>query len=215
MINPQHPFKGIYAIVDTHVHAHYCPSKLLKQIVFESTLSVIQLRMKNESLAYKEKIIKIAADLKLSRDFVLIINDDIDFLDHAAIDGIHVGQKDMPVHKIRQRYPHKIIGASVHNLNEAIDAQNQGASYLGCGCLFETNSKQNTRKLELAELVKIIKNVTIPVVAIGGIQLTNLPQVVATSAHMAALVSGLIDDEIFVGQELQEIFLKYHIPLLR
>lgn len=128
----------------------------------------------------------------------LIINDDLDVALACGADGVHVGQDDLPVEEVRRRVGDKmIVGVSAHNPEEARRAYEGGADYLGAGAVFGSQTKTNVTPLPHDTLRAICDAVPIPVVAIGGINRENLPQLAGTGVAGVAVVS-----DIFAAQDI-------------
>ena len=126
----------------------------------------------------------------------LIVNDRLDVALLSGADGVHLGQDDLPVEEARRLTgPDFIIGTTAHNVQEALAAQAAGADYLGCGAVFATETKHDTVPLGLGGLRAIRKSVSIPIVGIAGITPENYPQVMATGADGAAVVSAILGTE--------------------
>lgn len=188
----QSPSGRVYAIVDGAAHAGFGHAKLLNKIVLETEIPIIQLRFKKASPAMLFKWIDTAGQLKQVRPFKLIVNDVVSTLDSPLVDGVHLGQDDGDFARIRDEYPDKILGLSTHNLEEALQAEKLGADYIGCGCVFPTETKTDVQPLGIAGLAEICKTVTLPTVAIGGITPENIEKVWQAGANMAAMATGLI-----------------------
>ena len=123
----------------------------------------------------------------------LIINDRVDLALAVDADGIHVGQQDLPCSVVRSLVgPEKIVGVSAATLAEAKQAQADGATYLGVGAMNTTATKTNTRNVTPAQLAEIKATVTIPVVAIGGINPATLPNLSHTGIDGIAVVSAIL-----------------------
>lgn len=128
----------------------------------------------------------------------LIINDDLDVALACGADGVHVGQDDLPVEEVRRRVGDKmIVGVSAHTPEEARRAYEGGADYLVAGAVFGSQTKTNVTPLPHDTLRAICDAVPIPVVAIGGINRENLPQLAGTVVAGVAVVSG-----IFAAQDI-------------
>lgn len=122
-----------------------------------------------------------------------IVNDRADIALAVDADGLHIGQEDMPLVVARKLLgPNKIIGVSVATLEEALLAQKEGADYLGIGAIFPTMTKGDANSVSLAELKIIKDNISIPVVAIGGIHEHNIKKVMETGVDGAAVVSAIV-----------------------
>ena len=156
-------------------------------------VTLIQLREKSVST---KEFLEIALKVKETTSrygIPLIINDRVDIALAVDADGLHVGQDDMPMAKARELLgPDKIIGVSVSTVAEAILAEQQSADYLGVGAIFPTSTKTDAKKASLEELQLIKNSVTIPVVAIGGINKTNAQQVMATGIDGLSVVSAIL-----------------------
>lgn len=155
-------------------------------------VTILQLR---EKQAPHEELVKTAMRLKpLCRRYgvPLIINDDVEAALEADADGVHVGQEDMAVAEARRILgPEKIIGASAHNREEALEAQRQGADYLGSGAVFGSSTKTDATTLSREELTAVCRAVSIPVAAIGGITEENCLELAGTGVSGIAVVSAL------------------------
>lgn len=181
-----HLLEGLYLIVDTDVIS-YSFEEII-QIINQSSVNIVQYRNKSAS---KKIIFDHACKIKqqLNPNKLLIINDHVDIALDVG-DGIHLGQEDYPLDRIRNIIPDDFIfGISCHNLEEARMAMHYDASYIAIGCLFETKSKNNVIPVSVQELKKICNEVSIPVCAIGGINLHNLDEILKADVKMAALIS--------------------------
>ncbi len=199
-------FSGLYAIIDSVAHAAYGLERLLDQIVLESTIPVVQFRWKTLNGHQKLGLLKESVRLKAQRDFVLIVNDDSEYLDHPAVDGLHLGQKDIALEMVRKIHPEKIYGLSTHSLDQA-QAGGKRAHYIGCGAVYATTSKSHTEIIGLNGLREMVTVSSVPTIAIGGITVENILEVAQSGSHMAAVIGGLIHDGKFQGQKLHEIFM--------
>lgn len=129
----------------------------------------------------------------------LIINDDVEMALACGADGVHVGQSDMRAGDVRARVGKgMIVGVTAKTVGQALAAQDEGADYLGSGAVFGTFTKADAKPMSLETLRSICKAVDIPVVAIGGVNRQNLPQLAGTGVSGAAIVSG-----IFAAQDIE------------
>ncbi len=147
---------------------------------------------------------------KICRDPLFLINDRVDIALSSGADGVHLGQADMPCRAARSLLgPDKIIGITVHNLAEAQEAQNLGADYLGISPIFKTATKPDAGKpAGIALIEEIRRQVDIPLIAIGGIDHSNAPEVVRAGADGLCAISCVVTKEN-VAQEIkkfQELF---------
>ena len=126
-----------------------------------------------------------------------VINDQIDVALACDADGIHIGQDDIPVAIARKRIgDHKILGVSAQTVEQAIQAEQDGADYLGVGAVFTTSTKLDADTLSFNTLQAICNRVSIPVVAIGGIHAQNLLQLKGTGVDGVAVVSAIFAQKI-------------------
>jgi len=162
----------------------------------EGGATVVQLREKNRSSReFFETALKIKEICK-NYNVPLIINDRADIAKSADCDGVHIGQSDLPVYAVRKIIGEdKIIGVSAQNVRKALEAQKDGADYLGVGALFSTSTKTNTVSVTPKELAEIKKSVSIPVVAIGGINKENIDALFGTGIDGVAVVSAIIAEK--------------------
>ena len=162
-------------------------------LVFSSKkVSFFQLRLKREKNKNKieigKKIKKICKKYKVK----FIINDDPKLAKKIDADGCHLGQKDMSILKARKILKNKIIGVTCHNsINLAKKAINSGADYLAFGAFYPSRTKIAKYKADLKILKWEKKITTTPVVAIGGIKLSNYKKLLLNKANFLA-ISGYI-----------------------
>ena len=155
-------------------------------------VTCVQLREKELD---EEEFLKEAIELALlckQYNVPFFINDNVEIAIKCDADGIHVGQEDMEASKVRQRVgDDMMIGVSVHSVEEAIEAVNNGADYLGVGAMFSTSTKSDVSVLSKETLKDICQAVDVPVVAIGGIHKSNISQLSHTGVDGVALVSAI------------------------
>lgn len=127
----------------------------------------------------------------------LIINDRVDVALAVDAAGVHLGQSDLPCKVARELAKSYgfIIGVSAHNVEEADQALMDGATYLGCGAVFGSNTKTDAGYLGLEGLKAICDDVYLPVVGIGGVNESNYADVIKAGASGAAIVSGILGAE--------------------
>lgn len=135
----------------------------------------------------------------ITKDFdaVFIVNDHPDIALSVDADGVHLGQDDLPLKEARKIMGNsKLIGVSTHNLDQAIDAEKNGADYIGFGPVFDTMTKDAGRPKGIGMLREIKNLVHIPVVAIGGISRNNAMSVFGTGADAVAVASAILGGDI-------------------
>ncbi|MDM5224029.1 thiamine phosphate synthase [Peribacillus sp. NJ11] len=169
----------------------------LTKIITESVsggVSIVQLREKNNSSLSFYKKASALKQLLNELSIPLIINDRVDIALAVAADGIHIGQDDLPLPVIKQMVPDDmIIGVSVSTLEEAIEAERNGADYIGVGSVFPTKTKQDATLMAIEDLEEICRSVSIPAVAIGGITADNISSLSDSGLSGTAVVSAIIN----------------------
>ncbi len=137
-----------------------------------------------------------------------VINDNVELAKEINADGVHVGQSDMEVQKARELLGNdKIIGVSAATLESALSAESCGADYIGVGAVFHTDTKTDATAVGREEINRITGSVTIPVVAIGGINITNISELKGLGLNGAAVVSAIFakEDIYSASKELRAI----------
>ena len=146
---------------------------------------------------------------EITREYnaVFIVNDYADIALSVDADGVHLGQDDLPLKEARRIMGKmKIIGISTHNVEQAIAAEAGGADYIGFGPVFHTTTKDAGRPKGTDMVREVKTHVHIPVVAIGGINLGNLDQVLETGADAVAVSSAILRGDIEAhGRNFMEI----------
>ncbi|WP_047985868.1 thiamine phosphate synthase [Ornithinibacillus californiensis] len=124
---------------------------------------------------------------------LFIVNDDIDLVEPLEADGIHVGQEDLSVQEIRELMPDKIIGLSVSNTDELNQSPIEIINYLGAGPIFGTKTKADAKEPVGVKWISTIRRhyPKIPLVGIGGIDITNAYQVIDAGADGVAVISAI------------------------
>lgn len=202
---------SLYAITD---RAWTLEKTIIEQIE-EAILggaTIIQLREKElkEEEFIKEaiKAVEICHKYKVA----LIINDNLKVALKSNADGIHVGIEDMPVAEIRKKVSKDfIIGATAKTVEQAKKAQESGANYIGVGAVFPSPTKKNAVRITQKQLREICESVTIPAVAIGGIDKNNIHELFGTKIAGAAVVSAIFGAENIkeAAEELKGLVNKY------
>lgn len=177
----------------------------------EAGVRMVQLRMKD---APREEILRVGAALrKITRGSQtnFIVNDDPAIAAEVEADGVHVGQGDMSVGEVRRRFPTlKIVGLSTHNLEQARASIDVAPDYIGVGPVYATPTKKIPDPvLGLETAGKMIASVPYPAVAIGGIDLARLPDVIrVASARNFAVVRAVCgsSDPYAAICEIQRIY---------
>lgn len=156
-------------------------------------VTMVQIREKHGDIrAFIERSIAVKNVLKDS-GVPLIINDRVDVALAVQADGVHLGQSDMPANLARQLIgPDMILGLSVENETQLREAQDLPVDYLGISAIFSTPTKTNIiKEWGIDGLTKAVKESKLPLVAIGGINETNIKKVADTQVDGIALVSAI------------------------
>lgn len=166
-------------------------------------VTIVQLREKGLSTkAFVQEALAIKA-ITTRYNVPLIINDNVEVALLSDADGVHLGLDDMSVSKARTLLgPDKIIGASARTIERALEAESEGATYLGVGAIFGTTTKQDAKTITLDLLHSICLATAIPVVAIGGINEANLLQLKGVGISGVAVISSLFaKTDIYVAAQ--------------
>ncbi len=191
LLNKEFPATDIYAILGEDFSKGKSNVQVTKELI-ASGVKIIQYREKSKSKKEIYEECKIIRRLTKESDVTLIVNDHISIALLIQADGIHIGQDDLPIEEVRKIAPHMIIGLSTHNKDQARQAVDKGADYIGVGPIFQTTTKQNIEKSDGLEYLKWVKeNIDLPYVAIGGIKEENVSQVKENGGYCFAMISEL------------------------
>jgi thiamine-phosphate pyrophosphorylase len=182
----------LYVVTDPDVRKDRSPEKAVKSAV-AAGVKIVQLRDKKASkkqyLAQARKISRIVKGTGAA----FIVNDHIDICKEVDADGIHLGQDDPPVSIARSILGEdKIIGFSTHSFKQAVNAEKAGADYISVGPIFPTPSKEGVLPVGLKLLKKVKQRVKIPIVAIGGINDSNIYNVKRAGVKRAAVIRAVV-----------------------
>ncbi|MEG0823580.1 MAG: thiamine phosphate synthase [Erysipelotrichaceae bacterium] len=168
---------------------------VLKQCL-DYGVTCIQLREKDLSYDKFLEEAKLIQKLCKAYHVPFIINDNVELAIKINADGVHIGQNDIDVSEARKLLgPNKILGVSAQNLEQALEAEKNGASYLGVGAIFPTNTKNDANDVSINTLSNICNSVKIPTIAIGGISLDNIKLLSKTSISGVAVVSAILSSD--------------------
>ncbi|MFR1709224.1 MAG: thiamine phosphate synthase [Clostridium sp.] len=163
--------------------------------------TLVQLREKH--LNYDEFLMEAKEVKRLTDKYnvPLIINDNVKIAMEIDASGVHIGQSDMDAEEVRRLLGRdKILGVTAKTVDQAIKAEKAGASYLGVGAAFSTSTKLDTRVITFETIRSICDSVSIPVVAIGGINENNIMNLKGLGIDGVALVSSIFaKDDILVA----------------
>ena len=189
----------LYAVTDrSWLGTESLYSQVKKAI--DGGVTFVQLREKElaQEAFYKEAL-EIQA-LCRGKNIPFVINDNVALAKEIDADGVHVGQEDMEAGDVRSLLgPDKIIGVSAHSVEEALLAEKRGADYLGVGAAFSTNSKKDVSCISHETIRDICQAVQIPVIAIGGINETNIEKLKGTGICGVAVISAIFAKKDITG----------------
>ena len=184
--------RGLYVIIDPEVARGRDETEIAREAIAGSA-RMIQLRDKTRAEDALLPIAKRLADICRQNSVAFFVNDNVDLSLASGADGVHLGQNDHPLAAVRERVgPDLLIGASTNNVEEALQAEADGADYVSVGRLFSTGSKADTRPTTLDTLQAVKAAVSVPVCAIGGINESNIDSVIANGADMASVIAAVI-----------------------
>jgi len=207
--------KGIYLVTDQAACIHHPLETVVAEAV-QAGVCCVQLREKTvDTRTFLERALALKAILAPAR-VPLIINDRLDIALAAGADGVHIGQSDMPyAHARKLLGPNAIIGLSVETWDDVTEAQDLDVDYIGVSPVFSTPTKTDTKTPWGLEGLERIKGYSRhPLVAIGGLNQTNIDPVIRAGANSIALVSAICSarDPFVATQTLCSCFEQTYNP---
>ncbi len=207
----------LYVITDEEIAGGLSHAEIARRAL-EGGADVIQLRDKRCGPVDLLRIGRVIREITRKTGALFIVNDRLDVALACNSDGIHLGQDDLKAGVARQIAPHGfIIGVSVGTVEEAILAEQEGADYLAISPVFPTASKYNAGPGHGLEVLRDIKrNVSIPVIAIGGINTGNVYEVIAAGADGVAVISAVVGspDITAAARQLRELVRKSRMKMI-
>tara|TARA_B100001564_G_scaffold354632_1_gene365551 strand:+ start:32 stop:664 length:633 start_codon:yes stop_codon:yes gene_type:complete len=196
---------GLYPITPSMYKSDFDYLSKIKTVI-ESGIDIFQFRCKTFSFKRKKFFLKSISTICDSNNVKLIINDDYNLIKPFDLNGLHIGRNDRDLVSARKYYGKNfIIGKSCYNsIQLAKYAMNNNASYVSFGAMYPTRSKESaiiTKHSILIEAKKIIK---IPICVIGGINKSNISELLKYEPDMIAMISGIFDN-IEIKQEIKNI----------
>ncbi len=205
--------KRIYIITDeelvpgrTHVE--------IARAALEGGCKIIQLRDKHASDEY---MVQAGREIRrMCSDFgaIFIVNDRLEVALECEADGLHVGQQDRPARELVALLGGKLLGVSAGTVEEAAQAAQDGADHLGVGPIYSTATKSDAGAATGLGLIQAAREASggLPIVAIGGINESNLAQVARAGADSAAIISAVVcaDDMVAATRRLVRIWEEHH-----
>jgi len=186
---------GLYAIIDIQALQGRSHTEVTSQVI-NGGARVIQLR---DKISNKRELLTVAHQLRnlcAEHNVLFIVNDYLDVALAVEADGVHLGQNDLPVKTARKLLPiDKILGYSVTMVDQAVAAESEGADYIAVGAIYPTTSKEVVTTVGLERLHQVRQAISLPLVAIGGINKDNANEVMATGADSVAVISTILEAE--------------------
>lgn len=171
------------------------PETILQEAI-AGGITAFQFREKGSRALVGEDKISLGKKLRTicrEHNIPFIINDDVDLADILKPDGIHVGQDDMPVEKLREKFPHIIIGLSISNEDELAVSNLEVIDYVGAGPVYRTSTKEDAKKAVGLQWITELRrrHPDLPIVGIGGIDESNAADVIAAGANGVSVISAI------------------------
>jgi thiamine-phosphate pyrophosphorylase len=188
------PLRGLYAITQIK---NKTADIIINEVIaaIKGGAVVVQFRDKDslDAIYLADQLVKVCHEYKVP----LLINDDIELAIKVGADGVHIGREDGAISEARDRLgADAIIGVSCYNfVEQAFDAQEQGATYVAFGRFFPSSSKPLAAPAELDTLRKAKFLLDIPIVAIGGILPENGGPLLTAGADLLAVIGGLFETQ--------------------
>lgn len=182
---------GLYLVTSQCLSAGRTTPEIVKAAL-AGGVRLIQLREKEMPLRDYVSLAKTVRTLTADAGALLIINDRVDVALAVGADGVHLGQDDFPIPEARRLAPDLIIGASTHSVEEAMIAQQEGASYINIGPIYPTGTKVWEGEFLGLDGLKTISKITrVPFSVMGGIKQSHIPGLVNAGARIIALVTAI------------------------
>lgn len=197
----------LHVLTDTRLQNRFSHEELTEMAIAGGA-DAIQFRQKDGSTM---EMIKIACNMKkicAKAGVLFIVNDRIDVAIASDADGVHLGQDDFPIPLARKLLgDDKIIGGSAGNIDEALKCLSEGVDYIGFGPVYGTLSKEDAGPARGLEGMKdLLKEISLPVIAIGGVNSLNIPEIIGAGAYGIAVISAVCctEDPVQAARKLKE-----------
>lgn len=185
----------IYPVISSEFTKGRPAADVLKMAA-DGGAKLVQLREKNRTGLELYRLAEIFRNITAGYDMLLIIDDDAAVAAAVDADGVHLGQDDLPLPAARRLFPDLLLGASTHNLEEALKAQEDECDYLNVGPLFATRTKSlPMAPLGVETLDAIRPRLTVPFTVMGGIKLHHLALLREHGARRVAMVTEITEAE--------------------
>ncbi|NPA58300.1 MAG: thiamine phosphate synthase [Aquificae bacterium] len=177
------------------------------RLALEGGATAVQYRAKNKTAKQMYREANALRKLCREKGVPFIVNDRVDLAVAVNSDGVHVGQEDLPVEAVRRIVGwERIVGLSTKNLSQVREANGLPVDYIGFGSVFPTGTKEDATVSGIEMLKEAVKLSIQPVVAIGGINLSNIDRVIETGCKNVAVVSAVFsaEDVLTATKKLKE-----------
>jgi thiamine-phosphate pyrophosphorylase len=199
---------GVYIIIDGQNLVGRSEVLAAREVI-KGGAGIIQLR---DKLRNKGEILDVAYEIKkicAEAGVLFVLNDHVDVAMAVDADGVHLGKDDLPVSLARDMMVwDKIVGCTVRTVDQAVRAQEEGVDYVGVGSIYPSPTKPDVEIVGPERLQEIRGKVSIPIVAIGGINVTNISEVIEIGADSVAAINAVFgaDDPLISTQQLVRKF---------
>lgn len=188
--------KGLYAITDEHLTPHATILNQVK-IALNAGVKVLQYRNKSQCDDDVEEVCNELQQLCRNYGAIFIIDDRPHLAHKIGSDGLHIGKDDISLKEARALFPNGIIGVSCYgSVRKALEAQKEGADYVAFGSFFPSPTKPLSGIVSMSVLEKAKEALTIPICAIGGINVINIHEIAAHKPDMISVVNAIFDGDI-------------------
>lgn len=185
----------LYLVTDSSYHTEETFLRTVEEAL-KGGVTLVQLREKERSARDYLRLARRVKELTDRYQVPLLIDDRVDVAAAADAAGVHVGQSDIPAAEAREILgPDKIVGATAKTVEQAVEAYQQGADYLGVGAIYPTTTKVKTVLTKVSTLEEICRAVPIPVNAIGGLNAGNMDILAGTHIAGICVVSAIMKAE--------------------
>lgn len=185
----------LYLVTDSSYHTEETFLRTVEEAL-KGGVTLVQLREKERSARDYLRLARRVKEVTDRYKVPLLIDDRVDVAAAADAAGVHVGQSDIPAAEARKILgPDKIVGATAKTVEQAVEAYQQGADYLGVGAIYPTTTKVKTVLTKVSTLEEICRAVPIPVNAIGGLNAGNMDILAGTHIAGICVVSAIMKAE--------------------
>jgi len=184
--------QGLYVIIDPAMLGQRDEADTCRQAI-RGGARVVQLRDKKRGRRDVLESARRLGEVCRGADVPLIVNDYADIVISSSADGLHLGQGDLPLPEARRMLPiDRLIGCTARTVEQAQRAEAEGADYVAVGAMYPTRSKDQPQVVGLERLRQVRESVSLPLVAIGGINAENATDVINAGADAVAVMSAVI-----------------------